>query len=62
MQNLAVVELIVSERIDLLPEDKATYARWRRGLIILYLCIGFVAVAGISAVQWLQVADQLAGN
>ena len=54
----------MSKRFDLsvLPEDKATYARWRRGVIIVYCCIGLVVAAGLAAAHSSRLADQLAGN
>ena len=41
----------MSKRFDLggLPEDGATYARWRRGVIIVYCCIGFLVVVLAAA-------------
>jgi hypothetical protein len=44
------------------PEDKATYAKWRRGMCIFYGCIG-LAVAGIFlAAHFSRLAFQMAGN
>jgi hypothetical protein len=54
----------MSKRFDRsgLPEDKATYARWRRGAIILYCSIGLVVVAVIAAAHWSRLVDQLAAD
>jgi hypothetical protein len=53
----------MSKRFDLgdLPEDKATYAAWRGGVIIFYCFIALVVVAAIAAAHS-PVADRLAGN
>jgi hypothetical protein len=54
----------MNERFDLSgsSEDRATYARWRRGVMIAYCFIGAMAIAGIVATHSLRLADQLAGN
>jgi hypothetical protein len=41
------------------PEDEATYAKWRRAVLIFYGCIGLVAVA---IAQYSGAPVQLAGN
>jgi len=33
------------------PEDQAIYAKWRRGVLIAYACIGLVAVVAVVAVR-----------
>jgi hypothetical protein len=43
------------------PEDKATYAKWRRGMFIFYGSIGLVAVAVVLAAHFSRVALQVAG-
>jgi hypothetical protein len=52
------------KRFDLivLPGDRATYARWRRGVIIVYCSIGLVVAAGLAAAHSSRLTDQLAGN
>jgi hypothetical protein len=54
----------MSKRFNLsgLPEDGATYARWRRGVIIVYCCICFLVVVVLAAAHSSRLADQLAGN
>jgi hypothetical protein len=54
----------MNKRFDLSgsSEDKATYLRWRRGVIIAYCCIGLIAVASIAVAHSSRLADQLAGN
>jgi hypothetical protein len=44
------------------PEDKATYAKWRRGIVIFYGSVGLVAVAVFLAAHFSYLALQLAGN
>jgi hypothetical protein len=44
------------------PEDEATYAKWRRAVIIFYGCVGLVAVATAIAIQYSGVPVQWAGN
>jgi hypothetical protein len=53
----------MGKRFDLgdSPEDRATYAAWRRGVIIFYCFIALVVVAAIAAVHS-PAADRLAGN
>jgi hypothetical protein len=53
----------MSKRFDLSgsPEDRATYAAWRRGVMFFYCFIALVIVAAIAAVHT-PVADRLAGN
>jgi hypothetical protein len=36
--------------------------RWRRGMIIVYCCIGFLVVVLLAAAHSSRLADQLAGN
>jgi hypothetical protein len=33
------------------PEDQATYAKWRRGVLAAYGCIGLVAVLATVAIR-----------
>jgi hypothetical protein len=43
-------------------EDEATYAKWRRGMVIFYGSMGLVAVAVFLAAHFSHPALQLAGN
>jgi hypothetical protein len=38
------------------PEDKATYAKWRRGIVIFYGSVGLVAVAVFLAAHFSHLA------
>jgi hypothetical protein len=44
------------------PEDRATYVKWRRGILIFYGCIGLTAVAAIAVAEFAGIAVQIAGK
>jgi hypothetical protein len=33
-------------------EDRAEYAKWRRGVFVVYGCIGLVAIAAMVAIRF----------
>jgi FlaG/FlaF family flagellin (archaellin) len=45
-----------------LPEDAATYVQWRRGVSVVYGCIGLVVIAVVLAAHFSRSAFNLAGN
>jgi hypothetical protein len=44
------------------PEHEATYAKWRRGVLIFYGCIGLAATAIAAAAHFSGLAFQTAAN
>jgi hypothetical protein len=44
------------------PEDESTYAKWRRGVFIFYMCVGLVTASVIVVAQFSRFAFRLAGN
>jgi hypothetical protein len=43
-------------------EYQVTYAKWRRGVLIFYGCVGLVTVAATVAIRFTGIAVQLAGK
>jgi hypothetical protein len=44
------------------PEDEATYAKWRRGVVMFYGCIGLVAIVAVLVVHLANETVQMAGK
>ena len=44
------------------PEDEKTYAKWRRGVVIFYGCIGLAVVGVVFVAHFSRLAFQLAGD
>jgi hypothetical protein len=44
------------------PEDQATYAKWCRGVVIFYGCIGLLAITALVGLQLAHVTVQMAGR
>jgi hypothetical protein len=44
------------------PEDEAIYAKWRRGVLIFYGCIGLAVITVAAVARLSGVAFQAAAN
>jgi hypothetical protein len=44
------------------PEDEATYAKWRRGVFIFYVSIGFTGLGVVLGAHFSRLGFQWAGG
>jgi hypothetical protein len=54
----------MKSRLDFMtsPEDRATFARWLRGVVLFYGGVGLMVVAALVVARFAEIATQVAGK